>query len=98
MSAYLVADITVHEPEIYQDYVRKAPPFIEKHGGIYRVRGGQVEAQEGSFSPQRLVVVEFPTWERAKSFLNDPGYQAVAAIRHQSATTNMVLAEGWPEG
>ena len=96
MSAYLVVDITVHDPEMYQEYVRKAPPYIEKHGGIYRVRGGEVETQEGSWSPQRLVVVEFPTTEKAKAFLNDPGYQAVAAIRHQAATTNMVLADGWP--
>jgi uncharacterized protein (DUF1330 family) len=95
MSAYLVVDITVHDPEMYKEYVRKAPPFIEKHGGVYRVRGGAVETQEGKWSPQRLVVVEFPGREKAKAFLNDPGYQAVATIRHQAATTNMVLADGW---
>ena len=96
MSAYLVVDITVHDPEMYQEYVRKAPLFIEKHGGIYRVRGGEVEIQEGEWRPQRMVVVEFPTRENAKAFLNDPGYQAVAAIRHQAASTNMILADGWP--
>jgi len=71
MTAYLVVDITVHDPEMYQEYVSKAPPFIEKHDGIYRVRGGEVETQEGEWRPQRLVV-------------------------HQAATTNMVLADGWP--
>ena len=96
MSAYLIADITVHNPEMYQEYVSKAPPFIEKHGGVYRVRGGTVEAQEGMWSPQRLVVVEFPTREKAEAFLADPGYQSAAALRHQAATTNMILADGWP--
>lgn len=95
MSAFLVVDITVHDPDLYMDYVRKAPPFIEKHGGIYRVRGGEVETQEGSWSPQRLVVVEFPSREKAREFLADPGYRTVAAIRHQAATTNMVVADGW---
>jgi len=92
MSAYLVVDITVHDPEMYQEYVRKAPPYIEKHGGIYRVRGGKVEAQEGEWRPQRLVVVEFPTREKANAFLNDPGYQAVAAIRHQAADARLSFA------
>jgi uncharacterized protein (DUF1330 family) len=92
----LVADIRVHDPDMYKEYVSKAPPFIEKYEGKYRVRGGEVETQEGTWSPQRLVVVEFPTREKVKAFLADPGYQAVAAIRHQSATTNMVVADGWP--
>ena len=96
MSVYLVVDITVRDLEMYKEYVRKAPSYIEKYGGIYRVRGGEVEILEGEWSPQRLVVVEFPTREKAKAFLNDPGYQAVAAIRHQAAITNMVLADGWP--
>lgn len=95
MSAYLIVDITVHDPEMYREYVSKAPPFIEKYDGIYRVRGGEVEIQEGTWSPQRMVVVEFPTREKAKAFLNDPGYQTVATLRHQAATTNMVLADGW---
>ena len=31
MSAYLIVDITIHDPERYQDYVRQVPAFIEKH-------------------------------------------------------------------
>ena len=96
MSAFLVVDITVHDPEMYKEYVSKAPPFIEKYGGVYRVRGGEVVTLEGTWSPQRLVVVEFPSREQAEAFVADPGYQSVAAIRHQAATTNMIIAEGWP--
>jgi uncharacterized protein (DUF1330 family) len=71
------------------------PAFIEKHGGIYHVRGGEVETKEGSWNPQRMVVLEFPNKAKAQAFLEDPGYQPVAAIRHEAATTNMVLAEGF---
>ena len=96
MSAFLVVDITVHDPDMYKEYVSKAPPFIEKYGGIYRVRGGEVEIVEGKWSPQRVVVVEYPTREKARALLADPGYQDVAAIRHKAATTNMVIVDGWP--
>ena len=94
MSVYLVVDITVHDPERYKEYVSQVPPFIEKHQGTYRVRGGKVEIKEGNWQPQRLVVIEFPTREQATAFLEDPDYQPVAAIRHEVATSNMVLVEG----
>lgn len=94
MSVFLIVDITVHDPEMYKEYVSKAPSFVEKYDGIYRVRGGEVRIQEGTWNPQRLVVVEFPTREKANAFLADPGYQAVASIRQQATTTNMVVADG----
>lgn len=94
MPAYLIADIRVHDPDRYQDYVRLVPAFIERHGGEYRVRGGEVDCREGSWRPQRLIVLEFPTREQAVAFLEDPDYQPVAAIRHEAAESNLVLVEG----
>ena len=93
MATYLIADITVHNPERYRDYVRQVPAFIEKHQGSYAVRGGEVEIREGDWQPQRLIVLEFPDKEHANAFLDDPEYQAVAAIRHAAATTNLVLVD-----
>ena len=95
MSVFLVVDITIHDPEQYQEYVSRVPPFIEKHQGTYRIRGGKVEIREGNWRPQRLVVIEFPTKDQAEAFLKDPDYQPVAAMRHAAATTNMVLVEGF---
>lgn len=94
MSAFLVVDVTVHDTDRYMEYARQAHPLVEKHGGRYQVRGGETRVLEGDWHPQRLVVVEFPSRENALAFVNDPGYVEVAAIRHASATTNMVLAEG----
>lgn len=94
MSAFLVVDVTVHDADRYMEYARQVHPFVQKHGGRYHVRGGETQVLEGDWHPQRLVVVEFPSRENALAFVNDPGYTEVAAIRHASATTNMVLADG----
>lgn len=94
MTAYLIADISVHDPEQFMEYVRQVPAFVEKHGGHYRVRGGDPECQEGQWQPQRLVIIEFPSRDHAMAFLADPGYQPVAAIRHASASTSLVVADG----
>lgn len=93
MGAFLIADITVHDMELYKEYVKQVPGFIAKHGGQYRVRGGDAETREGNWRPQRLIVLEFPSRASALAFLEDPGYQPVAAIRHAAATTNMVIAD-----
>ena len=49
MSAYIVVDISVHDAEQYKNYVAVAPGYVEKYGGKYLVRGGQVDIAEGDF-------------------------------------------------
>jgi uncharacterized protein (DUF1330 family) len=95
MTAYIIADIEVLDQDRYQDYVRQAPAFIDRHGGKYIVRGGNAESLEGEWQPHRLIVIEFPSVEQAKAFIADPGYQAVAEIRWSTAKTNLVVAEGY---
>ena len=94
MAAYVIADITVHNPDQFMEYVRLVPAFVEKHGGRYRVRGGEPENQEGNWQPQRLVIIEFPSRVDALAFLNDPDYEPIAAIRHAAASTNLIVVEG----
>jgi len=50
MSAYLVVDITVHDPEMYQEYVRKAPPYIEK---LRKENGARNAWSSSNFQPGR---------------------------------------------
>lgn len=95
MRTYLIADIHVHDTEKYKSYVELVPRMIEKHGGVYRVRGGAIETREGDWQPQRLVVLEFQSREDAVAFLEDPEYQPIAAIRHAAATTRLILAEAY---
>jgi len=95
MKAYLVVDITVHDPEAFQKYAEKAPEFIEKHQGRYLVRGAECKCVEGDWQPNRLIVLEFPSKQYAAAFLADPDYQAVAALRHTAAHSNLVMVDGY---
>lgn len=94
MSALMIVDLSVHDTVRYKEYLRLAPALIEKHHGKYLARGGNVEDVEGTWHPQRRVVLEFRCVADAHSFLNDPEYQQVAAIRHASASTNLVITDG----
>lgn len=94
MPAYLVTTITVTNPERFQEYRKLAGPAVAQYGGKYLVRGGERTVLEGKFEANRLVVVEFPSPEDAKTFYNSPEYQAARQKRIGACDFNMVLAEG----
>jgi len=94
MSAYLLVDCEVTDPERYERYKKLAPPAIEKYGGRYLARGGETTRLEGDWQPGRVVVLEFPDVPTAKRFYESPEYRAARAERAGAANMNMVLVEG----
>ncbi len=71
-----------------------APPSIAAYGGKYLTRAGTTEVLEGEWVPKRLVVLEFPSLERAKSWIGSAEYRDARAMRQRAARTNMVVIEG----
>jgi len=94
MSAYLIVDLDIHDPERYEAYKREVPRLIRKHGGEYIVRGGEHEVIEGSWRPKRLVVMRFPNRQAIRDYVADPEYQSLLALRQQVASTNAVAVDG----
>lgn len=94
MTAYAIFDISISDPERYEEYKKLAPPAIAAYGGKYLTRGGKTDVLEGRWAPARVVILEFPSAERAKAWLDSPEYRAARALRHATATTNAVVVEG----
>ena len=94
MSVYLIANIRVHDLERYKGYVSAVPAIIAKHGGTYRVRGGETTPLEGRWRPDRLVVIEFPDRAAALAFYDDPDYAPFKALRQSITDASVVLADG----
>jgi uncharacterized protein (DUF1330 family) len=94
MSAYVIVDMDVTNPSAYDEYRKLAPPTVAAYGGRYLARGGRTETWEGEWIPNRLVILEFESVERAKQWLDSPEYTAIKHVRHEAATTNMVVIEG----
>lgn len=94
MPAYVIVDIAIHDAKGYEEYKKIAPPSISAYGGRYIARGGRCEKLEGDWSPNRLVILQFDSVERAKEWLNSPEYAAGRKMRHATAKTNMVVVEG----
>ncbi len=94
MSAYVIVDIEVTDPVGYEEYKKLAPAAVALYGGKYIARGGKNETLEGDWKANRLVILEFPTLEQAKTWLNSPEYAPARALRHKYAHTNMLVVEG----
>ena len=95
MSAYVIVEITVHDKDLIVEYQKLTPATIAAYDGRFVVRGGAVTPLEGDWQPQRVVVLEFPTVERARQWWESPEYAPAKALRERAAHTKMIIVEGF---
>lgn len=94
MAGYVIAEVNVTDPAVFEQYRAQVASTIEKYGGKYLVRGGATEKVEGDWDPKRLVILEFDSMERAREWYYSQEYSGPMKLRHQSAQSNLLLAEG----
>jgi uncharacterized protein (DUF1330 family) len=95
MATYLIVDTLLDKPERYEEYKLKAKPLVEKFGGEYLARGGNLTLKETDlWSPTRMVLIRFPDSQSANRFYESPEYQAILPISRESARRTMVMLEG----
>lgn len=94
MPAYVVVQVQVHDPIAYEEYKKDVPATLALYDGKFIVRGGKVQTLEGTWKPERFVILEFPSAERAREWWASPEYQKIAGIRYRNATSQMILVEG----
>ncbi len=94
MTAYVITEIDVTDPAGYEEYKKMGPPTVAAYGGKFVVRGGKTEVLEGSWTPKRLVVLEFENVERAKEWWASKEYSAAKRVRQKTAVTKMIVVEG----
>ena len=95
MSAFLIVDTQIHNPEIYENYKRLAKPIAEKYGGVYRARGGAMDVRETAlWTPTRIVIIEFPDVKSAQAFVDSDEYAPVKPLRTDNADCPLFIVEG----
>ncbi len=95
MPAYLVGGVDVSDPAWVAEYGPKVEALVEKHGGRYLVRGGEMDVVEGTTPAARvMVVIEFPSLENARAWYNDPEYAPLIKLRQTGSEAEIVLVDG----
>ena len=94
MSGYIIANVQVTNPTQYEEYKKWSSAAMQAHKAEVCVRGGQVQVLEGDWSPERIVILKFPTFEAARAFYDTPEYLKAREARAGAAIMRMVVVEG----
>lgn len=94
MKAYLVADLVITDAAGFEDYRAAVPATIAAYGGRYLVRGGATTVLEGDVSPNRVVILEFPSMAQLRAWYASPEYQPLRTLRERTARITMLAVEG----
>jgi uncharacterized protein (DUF1330 family) len=95
MPAYVISEISaVLDPVQFEKYRSLAQTSIMQYGGCYIVRGGAVERIEGEPIPYAIVIVEFPTIDKAREWYRSPEYAEALAVRPNALNRRLLFVEG----
>ena len=94
MSAYVIVEVSIHDQKDYEEYKKLTPAAIAAFDGKFIVRGGTTYTLEGDWKPERIVVLEFPSVDRANEWWHSDIYTKAKIIRQRAAKTKMIIVEG----
>ena len=67
-----------------------------KHSTESSAATNNIDCREGDWHPTRIVMLEFPSMEKARAWYDSPEYQEVLPIRLDANRDKMVIFEGLP--
>ncbi|RBI67297.1 hypothetical protein DQW77_17620 [Roseovarius sp. TE539] len=89
MSVYLIADIKVTDDGWVPEYAANVHNLVEKHGGRYLSRSGNIETLEGEQKDSTLIaILEFPSRAALDGFAADPDYAPYGTARQSGSVSN----------
>jgi uncharacterized protein (DUF1330 family) len=98
MSAFfLFHNKQVRNPAELQEYKARVASSVAAYEGRYRVLGGKPLVVEGDWHPSFLVMIEFPSVERATAWYGSDVYEGLKAMRLAAVDSEGVLMAGIEE-
>jgi uncharacterized protein (DUF1330 family) len=98
MAAYVINDMVVTDPALLDEYKKLSPATVAQYGGRFLVRGGAIHPLEGDWTPERLVIIEFPSVEQARAWADSPEYAPARRLRQRASISRLIVVEGAAAG
>ncbi len=93
MAAYVIFNVDVKKPEQYEHYRQWSSLAMKAYDAKVLVRGGATMALEGT-APKRVVILEFPSVDKAREFYDSPQYLRARNARHGAAEADIFIVQG----
>lgn len=94
MPGYVIIQAEIIDKKRFNQYLEKSPEIIAKYGGKYIARGGETFVFEGDETKQRVVIIEFPSLQKAEEWYYSEEYQEIKSLREGSAVGSLFAVEG----
>ena len=91
----MVIDNTVFDQEVFAEFAPKIVEAVQAHGGRFLMRGGTTEVIEGDWNPDRVVMMEFDSFERAQAFVRSTDYTSLNDLRSRCMHSKVIVVEGY---
>ena len=93
-AGYVIAQLKVTNPENYKEYVEKVTPLVKKYGGEFLVRAGEFQIFDGETKFPRIIILKFPSYEKALEWYNSEEYKPIKQIRLDNSEGTNIIIEG----
>jgi uncharacterized protein (DUF1330 family) len=93
MAAFVIVEVDITDPEKYNAYKELTPATVSAFGGKFILRGKPVTVLEGEWNHERLVMLKFPSKEKAEAWYNSEEYQHAKSVRAGAAKAKFLLIE-----
>jgi len=94
MPTYVVGDLHITDPVVYQEHVPQALATIARFGGRVIAGGGKIDLLEGGPMPERIFIIEFQNADAARRWYRSDEYRAALQIRLSSSDGRVFLNRG----
>src|SRR5215207_2529450 len=92
--AYMIVEVETTDEALMTEYRKHTPGAVAKFGGKFIVRGGKTRTLEGGWTPSRVVVLEFPDYEKAEAFYFGENYKPILEMRLKAGKSKAILVDG----
>ena len=93
MTAHVLVQVKVKDPEKLAAYSQAAVPIIAEHQGELILRSPVLEVMSGESDFERVILLKFPDAEAARNWYSSGEYQALIALREEGANMVFTLLE-----
>jgi uncharacterized protein (DUF1330 family) len=97
MPVYMIVEIKILDRKQYSEYITKVQEIVERHGGRYIVRGGEVTPFLGDWRPERVIVIEFESLTQWENCFRSPEYHKIAHLREESTLCRAIVVQGYQQ-
>lgn len=89
MAVYMICNVVITDDSWIPEYAAVVHDIVEKHGGRYFSRSGNITTIEGDDLESSLIaIIEFPSLDHVKRFMADPDYEQYKKARIDGTKSN----------